>query len=94
MSIMKQKPATQIEERTHFIGIHTPKGGEPSVYVLREEVTEEKTQNLGEKARVTWTQLKEHPAFPAFAKTLGLADPDLLLTALAQLCDDITTEGN
>lgn len=91
MAITRQKPSVQIEERTHFIGIYTPKGGEPLIYVLREEVEGDKTHNLGEKARITWAQLKEHPAFPAFANKLGLNDPDLLLTSLAQLCDDLTT---
>lgn len=91
MSIIRQKPAIEVEERTHCVQILTPKGLPPSLEILREEVdtTTAVSTNLGLKKAMTWAALAGTPQFAAFMTTLGLTNPAVFFGGLRDLFDNL-----
>jgi hypothetical protein len=91
MSIIKQKPATEIEERTHFVSILSPKVGFTGLEILREEVdtTTGASKNLGVAKKISWAELSTTPQFAYFKATLGFSENAVFFAALRDLFDNI-----
>lgn len=92
MARTKTKPQTTIEERTHFVGIYTPRNSEPRIEILREEIDGDKSTNLGVKKSLTYAQMQQTAAFATFKQTLGIADGTILFVAMRDLFDDLCEE--
>jgi hypothetical protein len=94
MSVTKQRPAETITERTHFIGRHTPNGGDASVYILRESVTSDgKLTNLGECFNESFAKIKARPAAAAYLAACQQAKSmDDLFIAEKNLYDALVAE--
>jgi hypothetical protein len=94
MSIQKNKPSQTVTERTHFVGRHSPVNGDASVYILREEITEDgKATNLGECFREPFAKIKERPAAVAYlAACQNAKSIDDLFTAEKNLYDALVAE--
>jgi hypothetical protein len=94
MAIQKNKPAQTITERTHFVGRHTPNGGDASVYILRESISSDgKSTNLGECFRESFAQIKERPAAAAYLAACQQAKSiDDLFVAEKNLYDALIAE--
>lgn len=89
MSIIKQRPATEIEERTHTVNILSPKTGFVGLEILREEVdtTTGASKNLGVVKTISWAALSVTPQFAVFKATVGFTDPNVFFGALRDLFD-------